>query len=417
MRRGFASILGANAGGQLILLGGTLVIARIYTPAAVGQYSYLLALTLVLAGVAGLRFEWALALPSEESEAVSLWWTYVYTAAIFCAVLAAALGVLELTGSLPQVVPITEAWVLLPVMVLATAIFNGATQLAIRGRTYGAIGLRGLTNAIVTTIAQVGLGLAGLAVRGLVLGFLLGRVISTFTMLGVLGRHILPMAKPASVAQNYRNHWRYPALYAPSSLLNLIGTYAPIAIVINAYGASAAGQLGLAQTLVLAPLGLLGTAAGQVFIGELTASLRSGSPDAGRHYVRASRLLALVALPVFVGLLLLGPTLIPLVLGRRWELAGELGAAIGISACAGLVASPLSYVFVAYGKNLLSFALDASRVLLVVGIGLWMTSTDDTRVQETVLGMSLGQTVNYALTWILGARAAASGGPRRENAL
>jgi O-antigen/teichoic acid export membrane protein len=295
-------------------------------------------------------------------------------------------------------------------MVLATAIFNGATQLAIRGRTYGAIGVRGLTNAIVTTIAQVGLGVAGMAVPGLILGFLLGRLVSTFTMLRQLGRHLLPIASLPSSARNYRVHWRYPLLYAPSSLLNLVGTYAPIVIVIHAYGASAAGQLGMAQTLVLAPLGLLGTAAGQVFIGELTASLRSGSREAGRHYLRASRLLAIVAVPVLLVLLVLGPTLIPLVLGDRWTLAGELGAAIGISACAGLVASPLSYVFVAYGKNLLSFVLDASRVLLVVGIGMWTTSSGGASVQEAVLAMSLGQAANYLLTWMLGARAASSRG-------
>lgn len=403
VRRGIASIMGGNAAGQVILIFGTLLIATIYTPEAVGQYSFLMAVTLVLAGVAGLRLEWLLALVPEDSEASTVWWAYLYTAVVFCLLLALSLGLLEhleapsATGSVPL------GWALLPLMVLATAVFSGATQVAVRGRAYGSIGVRGVTSAATTAISQVALGLADMAVRSLVIGYLLGRLVSAVTLLRVLGRGLLPMASLTAVRSVYRDNWRYPAAYAPLSLLNLAGMYAPIAVVIHAYGPAAAGQLGLAQALVLAPLGLLSTAASQVFMGELTSAIRAASPSTAKDYLRASKLLLAAAVPALIVLWAFTPRLVPAVLGDRWEVAGTLAAYIAISACAGLVASPLSYVFIAYDRVVLGGALVVARLVVVGGLGAFSVSVGWS-VGASVLAMSVGQAAHYVVTWAFGAR-------------
>lgn len=403
VRRGVASIMGGSAAGQMVLFVGTLLLARIYTPEAVGQYSFLVAVTLVLAGVAGLRFEWLLALVTEDAEATTVWWTYLYTAAVSCLLLVTCLGLLEMFGVTSLVGSVDHGWILLPLMVLSTAIFSGATQVAVRGRAYGSIGVRGVTSAATTAISQVALGLADQAVRGLVIGYLLGRLVSAATLLRALGHVLLPLASLASVRTVYRQNWRYPVAYAPLSLLNLAGMHAPIAIVIYAYGSADAGQLGLAQALVVAPLGLLTTAASQVFMGELTASIRSASPSAAADYLHASKLLLVVALPALVALWALAPWLIPAALGDQWSVAGTFAAMIAISACAGLVASPLSYVFVAYDQVGLGGALVVARLLVVVGLGAGSVAAGWAAV-SAVLAMSIGQASHYVLTWALGAR-------------
>jgi O-antigen/teichoic acid export membrane protein len=193
-------------------------------------------------------------------------------------------------------------------------------------------------------------------------------------------------------------------------VLNTLGLPLPIILLSAWYGIQAAGFLGVAQRVTLLPAALIGVAVGQVFCGELTARLRANERDNRRLYLRISARLGLMGSMITVALLVLSRWLFPIILGSNWAQAGAYAQATAVTVGLAFMASPMSYVFIAYQKTVIAVTADVSRIALVCGLGL-VSHLSGWSALSTVWMMYGGIAANYVMTWVVGLAVTSQKGP------
>lgn len=403
-RLGVLSILGGAAGGQVLALVCAPLLSRMYTPTDFGILTIVLALASTTGTVASLRYEMAIPLPERESEAHSLATLGLLavcatTLLTFVVVGFARNGVAALVSQ-PGIAP----WLwFVPALAASIATFTVLNQLAIRHARFTSIGRRNLLQSVVTVLGQLALGLAALRPLGLLLGVTLGQAAGAASMVrgaglrsdgARLGRRV-PQLRAA--ASRYR---RFPLVLAVSGLLNTLGLQAPVLVVSHHFGPVVTGWLGMTQRVLTLPVTLLGVAVAQVYLSELARAVRTDPDNAVALFRRTSRRLLVIAVPVGVGMVLIGPWAFSLVFGGEWLQSGVYAQALAIGLAAQLVAVPVSSTLTVYERQTLQLSWDAGRLVLVTAAvaaaAAWGASALTTM---WVLGVGLALT--YVASWLL----------------
>jgi O-antigen/teichoic acid export membrane protein len=185
----------------------------------------------------------------------------------------------------------------------------------------------------------------------LVLGDLLSRLIGLWVLWGNPSWVGLPgMRRIRRVLVRFR---RFPLLMGPATILNVASQNFQSIFFPLLYGATQAGQLGVATRLTAAPAGLVSGAVGQVFSGELVA--RQDRPHEQRQLVLKTLYLStMLALPFGFGVAIGADVLISLVLGESWGQAGVYAAVLSAGVAMSMIVSPISSITIV--RNSLSTA-------------------------------------------------------------
>jgi O-antigen/teichoic acid export membrane protein len=181
------------------------------------------------------------------------------------------------------------------------------------------------TTSLVTT--QIGMGVASIAPFGLIFGNLFQLFFGT----AILGRRVLAsmMSEDVATVFDRRQLWntaiqnyRFPLYSTWESLANVASIQLPLVIIGRFAVSPEAGYLLLAMTLMQAPLAILGTAIGQVFLSRAAEHYHSGT--LGNFTADTIRSLALVGLFPLLGIGILSPIVIGYVFGSEWSRSGWL---------------------------------------------------------------------------------------------
>lgn len=400
-RRGVLSVASGTAAGQAIAALSAPVLTRLFSPEEFGAYSFILALTMIFGTVAALRLEFAVPLTADADEARGIVRTASTAVAVSSVVVAIGVGVL-LLGGLDQTGISAVSWSLLPLLVALTGYYALFSQVALREQAYTVVGVRALVQNGGTAAGQFLLSLLTRSAAGLLGGQVIGRILA---LIG-LTRTSRPYFARTAVSHRavLTRYSTFPLMLAPSALFNLLGTYLPLLIVTHAYGNTAAGNFGVAQQVVLLPAGLVGTAVGQVFIGEFSSRLRDGHGGLTAVANRASRTLSALAVVFTLGVLLFSGPAFPWVFGARWDTADDFARAMAVSVGIGIVVSPLSFLLLAMERAKEVLALDVARVVVVGGAGLASVMAGMDAVSATWV-MFAGQALIYIATWLAALRA------------
>lgn len=394
-RRGVLSVGTGTVAGQIAAALSAPILTRLYSPDQFGIYTYVLALTMIVSAVASLRLEIAVPLPADDNEARGIIRTASLAILVTTALTAVGAVFLAVFDLDRRGVP-AGSWALFPVLVALTSVFTLFSQVALRERAYTVVGVRAFVQNAGAAAGQFLLAVATRTSVGLLGGAAIGRFIG---LLG-LARTVRPYLRPTPVGVRavLRRYPRFPLMLAPSALLNLLGTYLPVLVIAHVYGNSAAGNLGVAQQVLLLPAGLVAAAVGQVFIGELSSRLRTGEGGMTDIFMRATRSLAVIGGLLTTGVLVLATPVFPFVFGSRWDTAAGFAEAMSISVGLGIVVSPLSYLLLAMERVKEVLALDVARVVLVGGTGLGAHLLGLGAI-PAAWWMFGAQAVIYVLTW------------------
>jgi O-antigen/teichoic acid export membrane protein len=351
------------AGGVLaqalpLLLGPWLT--RLYLPEEFGHYTVFAAVVANIAVVACGRYEFALPLARDESDARDLM-------ALCLRVFAA---VITLTGLLTAVIAFSGApayWFWLPLAVAVAGAVQWLTLWATRAERFAALSAGRFTQYGGGALAQVTAGLAQLGTSGLVIG----PVVAGAAALGWLGRPApsggwrslwrVPRAAWGAAARRYRE---FPLLNTPHAFAGALQDTLAVALIVGFTGDAAAGFWGLALRYLKAPASLVGGAVSQALYPRLVDTL----PDEARAAVRrVMGTLALAALPLVLLLTLFGPDLFALAFGEPWREAGVLARALAPYIGVHFIASPLAVVTLAWRAQ--AWALKLALVGQVMFVG------------------------------------------------
>ncbi len=363
LRQVLTLVTGATAA-QAVLFATRPVLTRLYTPEAFGLLGVFVAPAYLLAVLATLRYDDAIAVPREPRDGAGVLVLAVLASVATGALLALALpfrtAVADALGA-PELAPLL-VWV--PVVTAALGVSAAARTWLARVERYRAMSLVLLAQAVVVVAVQVALADAG--ARGLVVGTTLGAVVLAVAALALSAAGLLE-ARRADLPALARRFRRFPLFGLPASGLSQLAVRLPPLVLVATFGPAVVGYFTVAVASVAVPVGLVTDAVGQVFYVRAAQAQRDGrlGPLVERVF---ARLAAFAAFPV-LAVALFGPDLFAVVFGETWRTAGEFARLLSPWLLLAAVAPPLTRVFDVTERQRSELAVGVWTAVLV-GLGL-----------------------------------------------
>ncbi len=394
LRHVLTLVTGATAA-QALLFAARPLLTRLYTPEAFGLLGVFVAPAYLLAVLATLRYEDAIAVPASRREGAGVFALATLAALATGALLALGLpfrtAVADALGA-PELAPLL-VWV--PLVTAALGVAGASRTWLASVERYRAMSAVVLAQAVVVVAVQVGLADAG--AWGLVVGTALGAAVLGGASLALAGDGIA-LARGADLGALARRFWRFPLLGLPASGLGQLAVRLPPLVLVGAFGPAAVGYFTIAVASVAVPVGLVTDAVGHVFYVRAAEAERAGQLGPLVERVLA-RLAAFAAFPV-LAVALLGPDLFAVVFGETWRTAGAFARLLAPWLLLAAVAPPLTRVFDVTERQRSELAVGAWTAVLVgagLAVGVWLGEVSPALVALAV-GGALARVVQ--LGWI-----------------
>lgn len=335
---------GGTIFGQILLLMASVVLTRLYSPSDFGvltAFSALLAFGTVLTT---LRYDIAIPLPDEHSDAMSLLGLCLVIITTVC--LLVGIGVLFFryeVASLLNVPKLESLLWLLPVGLAGIGTYNSFYYLRVRQKDYPRIARTRIVQSVSQLVVQIGSGLLSPSAWGLVFGQIAGQVggIGSLSK-GILkpGQGFWTAQRPPNLISVGRRYKRFPLYLLPASLLNAASLQLPTLLLTALFGTVVAGWYGLSYRVLMTPMTLVGQAIATVFFAESSAVTKS--TDVRRYATKTFSGLVVVGMGPLLLLGLVAPSLFELLFGSQWRMAGVYAQWLVPWLFLVLIASPLS---------------------------------------------------------------------------
>lgn len=351
--RQVTSLASGTVIGQAIVVVTTPLLTRLYSPAEMGKLGLFIAFISVATLAVTLRFELAIpaapddaaanrllalsvlfALPLSLLGSICLWWMVRYNVLSF------------------SLLPLWVAWAVFPAL-SSMGLFAALRYWLVRQRSFRGIGKVMMLQGAGRATVPLAFGFAGLTSAGLIVGEIVGRMVGVGEMMRASAgslREGWRSITAASLRQEARRHWKFPAIVLPSSLVDVTALALPAPLFAHYYGDASAGLFLLVQRLTFLPASLISASIADVF--HVRAADSAGSSETLTHALYATvRGLAKYGVVVLLPAAILSPWVFGFIFGGKWADAGLLVSIIAPWAFASLVVSPVSRLLVVAHRN------------------------------------------------------------------
>lgn len=346
------TLVSGTALAQLFPLLAAPLISRLYSPAEMGIFTAFMSLVGGVVAFAAWRYDMAIVLPRSDDDARAL----VKLASRLNAATSVTAGVLLLLFARP-----VAAWLntpqLSPYLFVVGPVSWAFAQALIYGywgnrrRRYALMAQNRIEQAATTTGTQVGFGFLGFGASGLILSTFLGQLWATTGFFLRFRKEIY--GQPVSSLREMMSSFKkMPLLNGPTAVLDSVRLNGVQLLITRFFDSATLGQFGLAWKMLQVPSALINANLTQVFYQRLSLAKPGELAELVKKSIVRS---ALIGLAPFGLLYLFSPTVFPWVFGARWQLAGEIGAALVPWLYVNFVTSPVSTVFVVARRQGLLF--------------------------------------------------------------
>lgn len=376
-------VASGTAAAQMITMGLSPIITRLYGPEAFGLLGVFNAMVAILAPVAALTFPIAIVLPKEDREAKGL-----ARLSIFISILLSLTIVLTLLIFSQQIISIFQLEsigsfiFLIPLVILFAGSLQVAEQWLIRKKQF-------------KVTAKVTFFGALMVQGGIVLVGLLSPIAATLIIFTVLGQGLksglmMLYSKSAMYKRNHdetpahtkkqlvRKYIDFPKYRAPETFINAISQSFPILLLTTFFGPASAGFYTLGKTVLAMPTHLLGKSVGDVFYPKISEAENNGEKITGL-IKKATVTLGAIGIIPFGLVILFGPWLFSFVFGADWVTAGEYARWIALWSLFGFMNRPSVMALPVLSAQ--SFHLKMTIAMLVVrmaalAVGYYLFKSD-----------------------------------------
>lgn len=409
--KGFLGILTGSALAQLLAFAALPVLSRLYTPSETAHYAVLLGLGAVLASFAGLRLDLAIPIPKAADDSRGLFWLAALAPTVVLPATALLALILHLFGIWDASSLDLVDYLLVAVFVVAVTVFTAASQLAIRLRSYSLLGRIPVIQMVGTLVGQVALGAMGFG-RGLFVGGVIGRSLGIVRLVRSCDIRLDQFPGRAGSVRLLREYWRFPVVFAPASLVEVLGSNLAALMLPSLFGFGPAGLYAMAVRVAGVPGTILSQSAGQVFLGEFArAPSRATSL---RVFFRWSAALLCMAIVTTSLIWVLSPLVLPWLLGGAWSGTAELAQYAGVMAGAAIIGSPVQHVWSVRQRGFMQFSWNVVRLGTTAWV-IWAGAKAGDTLAAVIANLAIATTAVYLLAWLgcLWAAASPSAGRQR----
>ncbi|MDO5735025.1 MAG: oligosaccharide flippase family protein [Propionibacteriaceae bacterium] len=405
------TLMSGTAVAQVLPMITTPIITRLFTATEYGSWAVVMSVASAVIPLAALRYDLAILLVEDRRRATQLVWLCSWiNAGVAITTTLVMIALAPWVADLYELDRSASSWLYAVGLIIwafgQMAIF---TYWLTRNQRFSLISRNKIYQSVTVAGTQVGLGLGGIGVFGLIAGTLLGQL-SALTNLwrkgGIPERVPLTKTDAKSLLKEFR---KMPLLNGPNAVVDSIRLQG-INLLIGAVATTAVlGQFTAAWALVQAPAALVSSALAQVFFQRL-ASTKPGHMFA---MVRKSLLITMsIAIVPFMLIYFLAPPLLPLLLGGgdKWANAALFASALTPWLYMNFSTSPISNLFVVAQRQeiLLGFAVVYMAVPLSI---IWFNRTDMVATIQMVSWAMAGLLACFCVIALLVARSYDSRAP------
>ncbi len=352
--------------GQVLSVLLSPVLTRIYGPVDFGTLGVYMSALNILVGLSALRYEIPLSTAASDEAAVNL-------LALCAGLLVITTGLLGLAAfMLPQRVLVVTGFARLPYARLLLPVgfaFLGAYYVmmyyATRAQDFNSIARTRISQGITGPLSQIGLGLLGVGVAGLTVGFIIGQSSGTLLLFKRLVLSRLGTLRLVSWRGIRRVAWQNRAFPLISSWANLIDTagagqlvYVLVAIF---YPGSVAGYMFLAERVVARPLLMVSTSLLTVFMGEIGRTMNTDPrflQVSSRQFMFGAAWIITADIAAWLAF--------PLIFGRSWVDAVPYLLTLSIVYLVNSVIGSVNYTLQVLGRQAVAAVWQVGRVAVIV---------------------------------------------------
>ncbi|MGN7740090.1 lipopolysaccharide biosynthesis protein [Pseudomonas sp. 22526] len=346
------------------------ILSRLYTPEDFGIFALYMAVASIFAVLVTGRYELAIILPEEDSDAIN-----VVALSIVLSLIVSGVLLLFVCVFNEQIVtllksPSISGWLyFIPVSTLFMGVYQSLNCWNNRKGYYKRMAFSRMVQSAGVASGQLGAGYSGMGGAGMVAGQLGGLIIST----GLLGRLVyredkgeLEKISRSRIAAIGRKYSVFPKYLILGQLANVASGQMPLLLLSMFFGPAIAGFYSLTEKTLSAPISLVGGAVGDVFRSEAALAYKENG-NCRELFLKTLSKLALFATVPVLPVLFFGPWLFSFVFGEQWRTSGEIASIVSIMVFFQALSSPLSQTVLLAGMQSIDLAWQVLRLFLSIG--------------------------------------------------
>ena len=366
------------------------ILTRIYTPEDFGIFALYLAIVGFISIVITARYEMAIVLPKSDEEAIN-----VLALALLITVSLVALTTLFILLFKDEILQLFNAQAvgnlvfLVPFSLLFAGLIQTFNYWANRKEYFNTMSSSQIAQSFTIGFTQPIFGYFSIS-GGLILGNILGRVVAAFVLVDKFvkndKKYIREINKKSMKTQmkKYKDFPLVNSLHAFSDILRSSGS---VMLISTFFGTTILGFYSLSLRVLQVPIGIIGSALGQVLYKKFTTLHNDG--ENLYPYVKSVLVkLFLIGVPSFGLLFFIAPELFAFVFGEKWRVAGEYSQLLIPYLFMNFLLSPLSSLTIILQKQKQAFfmSLIGNGVFL---LDIWLFSSQSIKIILEIISATM----------------------------
>jgi len=365
------------------------IITRLYSAENYGVYSLFVSIITIIGSIATLKYEFSIALPEDEIEALNQFSLSAIVALIFNILLFFILIFIKplLTKFFDQEIA-QKLIFLIPFTSFLIGINYSLVFWNIRRNDFRNISINKISKETFKDIFQLFPSVLGIfksivLIYAESLAWLITTLVFYKNSFKGLAKDIAESLNSNILTNAFKKYIKFPKYSAFSTFINSLALQLPVLLISIFFSKSFAGEFAISNNILRVPLTFIGNSIGQVFYNRVSAILGDKEKITKLVHNTVISLLELGAIPViFLGIF--GQESLKLFLGSKWEMAGVITQLLAPWILFNFISVPLSNL-----PNLLNkqeFLLIFNFILVISKfLSLWIGSL----FNDFLLGMLL----------------------------
>lgn len=402
--RNVAKVFSGTLLAQVIAIGISPILTRIYTPKDFSNLALYLSVVSILSVIATLKYDKAIILPKNDKNALAL----VVLSTFFTLLVGAIFFLLYFFFEYYIIrvfkVEGIETWLIfVPITILARALYTILNTWFNRKKEYIVLS----KNRVFTSSTNGGLKILFQIVGKLgAFGLVLSEAISQAASLCLFGYKFfkendlaIKQLTKRDIINSAKKYKSFPIYSLPADFLSIFSRELPILMFSGYFGAGVVGFYMLTKRTLDVPFTLLSTSILEVFKQQATEDYHKFG-NCKAIFISTLKKLVLISIVPFLCLYFIAPALFSFVFGEEWLIAGEYAQILIVMYFFKFTCSPLSYVF--YVTDYLKFDLFLNIfILVVIYSALYFSYILFDNAKASIICLSLSYSFIYVITLLV----------------
>jgi len=418
---------------QILPIAFTPILTRLFSPEEFGLFAFYLSIVTFLLVISAGRYEQAIVLPKEDENAINIFALSFVILIVYTMVI--SVGLFFFTEFFLEKLnkPELNDWIwLIPFCVFFASSYKiftywsnrkkrfGRTSLAVMSQTSSRVSVQliGGFKKNVLLINEYGFidffrhifdkayvfpkGITTLGIGSFVLSYLIGFFIGTVVFLMSFLKHdfkLLKLVSKERILKQAKVYEKFPKINSLHAMGDEFKNLGVNSVIIYSFSDVLLGFYSMTFRILRAPLSVIGNSFAQVFY-QKAAEMHSNGQNFVPLINATVKKLSLIALPIFISILLVGPFMFGFVLGEKWRVAGEYAQYLTPWLFLNFSIAPIQQIAVILNKQGKIFFLSIVGNLLIFGSILIGGYFEDIKIGFTILSILQVFYYLYIYLWI-----------------